>query len=41
MTIWHPERRSRHNDAVRAALGYTGAAVLSIAAWVALASLMA
>lgn len=41
MTIWNPERRHRAGDALRTTLGYTAAAVLSIGAWVALASIMA
>ncbi len=41
MTIWNPDRRHRHAEALRTALGYTAAAVLSIGVWAALAGLMA
>ncbi|WP_395942564.1 hypothetical protein [Brevundimonas sp.] len=40
MTIWNPDRRPRQADAVYATLGYTAAAILSIGAWVVLASFM-
>lgn len=41
MTSWNPDHRRLSSGSLRAALGYAAAAVLSVAAWVVLASLMA